>query len=128
ERIKVLSEKGKELATVSIPYLPGADKVTKIEGRTIHPDGTIIPLTVKSDDLMDFKTKGVQVNSVVFTLPNVEVGSILEYRYCYSGSTFAPTWWIQQQYYVRKAHYSFRPNFRSGLLGLMYASRLDSPE
>jgi hypothetical protein len=40
------------LATISVPYVPGADKVTKIEGRTIHPDGTVIPLTVKPDDLL----------------------------------------------------------------------------
>jgi hypothetical protein len=127
ERIKVLTEKGKELATVRIPYVPGADKVTKIEGRTIHADGTVYPLTVKPDDLMDFKTKGVQVNSVVFTLPSVEVDSILEYRYRYSGSTFAPTWWIQQPYFVRKAHYSFHPGSFTGI-GLMYATRIDTGE
>jgi hypothetical protein len=128
ERIKVLTEKGKELATVSIPYVPGADKVTKIEGRTIHADGTIVPLTVKPDDLIDFKTKGVQVNSVVFTLPSVEVGSILEYRYRYSGSTFAPTWWIQQPYFVRKAHYLFHPDMSGTSSGLMYANRIASDE
>jgi hypothetical protein len=127
ERIKVLTDKGKELATVRIPYVPGADKVTKIEGRTIHADGTVIPLTVKPDDLIDFKTKGYQVRSVVFTLPSVEVGSILEYRYRYSGNTFAPTWWIQQPYLVRKAHYSFHPDL-NGSLGLMDAIRIDSGE
>jgi len=126
-RIKVLTEKGKELATVNIPYIPGANKVTKIEGRTIHADGTIVPLTVKPDDLVDFKTKNYQENSAIFTLPSVEVGSILEYRYRYSGNTFAPTWWIQQPYFVHKAHYSFRPNL-NGSLGLMTATRIDSGE
>ena len=120
ERIKVLTEKGKELATVSIPYVPGADKVTKIEGRTIHADGTVFPLTVKPDDLVDFKAKNYQVHSVVFTLPSVEVGSILEYRYRYSGSTFAPTWWIQQPYFVHKAHYSFRPDLAISAFGSAY--------
>ncbi|MGA3160795.1 MAG: DUF3857 and transglutaminase domain-containing protein [Terracidiphilus sp.] len=128
ERIKVLTEKGKELATVRIPYIPGADKVTKIEGRTIHADGTIVPLIVKPDDLIDYKTKGYQRNSVVFTLPSVEVGSILEYRYRYSGFTFAPTWWIQQPYFVRKAHYSFRPDLSFSFNGLMYATRIDTGE
>jgi len=128
ERIKVLTEKGKELATVNIPYVPGADKVTKIEGRTIHADGTIVPLTVKPDDLIDFKTKGYQVNSVVFTLPSVEVGSILEYRYTYSGATFAPTWWIQQKYFVHKAHYSFHPDMSGTSSGLMCANRIASGE
>jgi hypothetical protein len=115
ERIKVLAEKGKELATVTIPYIPGADKITKIEGRTIHADGTIVPLTVKPDDLMTFKIADFQENSIVFTLPSVEVGSILEYRYRYSYNYLiympAPTWWIQQPYFVHREHYSFQSNF-----------------
>jgi hypothetical protein len=107
ERIKVLTEKGKELATVRLPYFPGDNEVTKVEGRTIHADGTVIPLTAKPDDLVEFKTKEYQENSIVFTLPGVEVGSILEYRYRYSGFDFGPTWWIQQPYFVHKAHYCY---------------------
>src|SRR5579863_678712 len=36
-RIKVLTEKGKELATVELPYLKGSSKIDDIKGRTIHP-------------------------------------------------------------------------------------------
>jgi hypothetical protein len=79
ERIKVLTEKGKELATQRIPYEHGQFKVTNIQGRTIHADGTIIPMTVKPTDLVDIKAGGFQVNTMVFTLPSAEVGSILEY-------------------------------------------------
>src|ERR1700689_4236871 len=43
-RIKVLAEKGKDLATIRIPYQHGEFKVANIEGRTIHSDGTVIPL------------------------------------------------------------------------------------
>ena len=76
----MLTEKGKELATVRIPYERGEFKVADIKGRTIHPDGTIVPLTTKPADLMELKTKDFQINQMVFTLPDVEVGSILEYR------------------------------------------------
>jgi hypothetical protein len=111
-RIKVLTEKGKELATVHIPYERRNFKVTSIEGRTIHPDGTIIPLTSKPSDLMDLKTKDYQFNTMVFTLPSVEVGSILEYhlqiRYD-DGTLSSPTWEVQQPYFVHKAHYQFLP-------------------
>src|SRR5579871_6068666 len=34
-RIKILTEKGKELATQSIPYEKGSFKITGIQGRTI---------------------------------------------------------------------------------------------
>jgi hypothetical protein len=104
ERIKVLSEKGKELATIRIPYEHGADKVTDIKGRTIHADGTVIPLTTKASDLVDVKTKNLQVNTMVFTLPSVEVGSILEYRLQirYSDEIVSsPSWEIQQPYFAR---------------------------
>ena len=129
DRIKVLTEKGKELATVSIPYERGTSWVTNIEGRTIHADGTVIPLTAKPSDLMEFKTKGFQENAVVFTLPSVEVGSILEYRVKLRRNedwSFLPTWEIQSQYFVHKAHYSFHPGL---YLAIMYTVHLgpDSP-
>ncbi len=113
DRIKVLTEKGKELATVSIPYEPSLDKIVGIEGRTIHADGTIINLTAKPSDLVDIKTKGFQENSVTFTLPSVEAGSILEYRVKFRRDedwNFLPTWEVQKPYFIHKAHFSFQPS------------------
>jgi hypothetical protein len=112
ERIKVLSEKGKSLATIELPYLKGSEKITDIKGRTIHPDGTIVPLTVKPEDLLGEKNGTIQIQRKVFTLPSVEVGSILEYRYevHYDEDEFSsPTWQVQRTYFVHKAHYSFTP-------------------
>jgi hypothetical protein len=113
ERVKVLTEKGKSLATVSIPYEKGMAKISRIEGRTIHADGTVIPLTAKPDDLVSVKEKGFQEDTIVFTLPSVDVGSILEYRLTirYDDNwLIPPTWDIQQAYYVHKAHYEFDPD------------------
>jgi hypothetical protein len=117
-RLKILTEKGKELATVHIPYERGNFKVTDIKGRTIHADGTVIPLTAKPADLMDVKTKTLQVNTMVFTLPAVEVGSILEYRLDlrYDDTMVSsPDWQVQQPYFVHKAHYFFIPS-KSGYI------------
>jgi hypothetical protein len=111
-RIKVLTEKGKELATVELPYLKGNMKITDIKGQTIHADGTIYPLTVKPEDLMVSKTGEMQIGKKVFTLPNLEVGSVLEYRYDlrYDDNEFSsPQWEIQRPYFVHSAHYSFTP-------------------
>jgi len=116
-RIKVLEEKGKELATVEIPYWRSDFKVINIQARTIHSDGTIIPLAGKPDDLMTFKTTNKegereQVNTMVFTLPSVEVGSILEYyfelRYD-EHKVSSPRWEIQKSYFVHNAHFAFTP-------------------
>jgi len=119
-RIKVLTEKGKEMATVELPYLQSYWKVTDVKGRTIHPDGTIVPLAGKPEDLLSEKVGDEQIKRKVFTLPSVEVGSILEYRYTISygdncdqlnGTCFfePPTWEIQRSHFVHKAHYVFTP-------------------
>ena len=50
-RIKVLPEKGKELATVEVPYVHGEFNINDIKGRTIHADGTVVPLDGKPEDL-----------------------------------------------------------------------------
>jgi len=118
-RIKVLGEKGKELATVQVPYMQGSLKITDIKGRTIHADGTIVPMDVKPEDLMVAKGAGMQFEQKVFTLPAVEVGSILEYSYSQrydDGVVSSPFWEIQREYSVRKAHYGFTPasNFLHG--------------
>ena len=124
-RIKVLTEKGKELATVEVPpYLRGTSKIVDIKGRTIHPDGSIIPLTGKPEDLLLFKTKArngdtTQVSRKVFNLPSVEVGSILEYSYQIQlddDQYSSPHWEIQCPYFIHKAHYSFKP-FQSFMPG-----------
>ena len=117
-RVKVLQEKGKELATVEIPYEYRNFKIHDVHGRTIHADGSVIPLDVKPEDLLISKTGDLQFNKKVFNLPSVEVGSILEYRYQldYDGGFSSPHWEIQREYFIHKAHYSFTP-FKAFLHG-----------
>jgi hypothetical protein len=119
ERIKVLQEKGKELATVSLPYLRGSSKIAEIKGRTIHSDGTVIPMTVKPEDLLTAKEGDKEYGRKVFTLPSAEVGSILEIRYQIQygeRSLSSPNWEVQRPYFVHKAHYAFIP-FKAFLPG-----------
>src|SRR5271170_6393715 len=84
-RLKVLTERGKEYANVELPYQHvsdgGSTAIEDVQGRTIHPDGTIIRFTGKPYEKLVEKTQGVKVMTKVFTLPDVEVGSIIEYRY-----------------------------------------------
>jgi hypothetical protein len=115
-RLKVLTERGKEYANVELGYTHnsegGSTVIDNIEGRTIHPDGTIIPFTGKPYEKLVQKTQGVRFMAKVFTLPDVEVGSILEYRYKLrlEDNWFrAPQWFIQSSLYTRKAHYTWKP-------------------
>ena len=122
-RIKVLTEKGKELATVQLPNMNSNWKVTDIKARTIHSDGAVIPLVGKPEELLVAKIikegEKLQITRKVLTLPSVEVGSILEYRYeiRYDDYHFSsPDWEIQRPYFVHKAHYAFTP-FKAFLSG-----------
>lgn len=115
-RIKVLSEAGKDRGNVEIKYASwreGASfTIGDVRGRTIHSDGTIIPFTGKPYQKLIMKTNGVKVMSKVFSLPDVQVGSIIEYRYNirYDDQYFVPpSWYIQTDLFTRKAHYVWRP-------------------
>ena len=58
------------------------------------------------------KTATYRYSAKVFSMPDVEVGSILEYRYQLrydDKRLLPPTWFIQNELYLRKAHYRFNP-------------------
>lgn len=114
-RLKVLTEGGKEFSNVELNFARGHDgagyDVEGISGRTIHPDGTIIPFTGKPYEKLIEKTHGVKVMAKVFTMPAVEVGSIIEYRYRlqYDDRWLqSPEWLIQSTLWTRKAHYLWK--------------------
>jgi Domain of Unknown Function with PDB structure (DUF3857)/Transglutaminase-like superfamily len=111
-RIKILSEKGKEYADQEIDYEGGQFKVSEVEGRTIHSDGTVIPFTSKPYKKFMEKSGQRKYMATVFTLPDVQVGSILEYRYSLdyeSNLVVSPRWYLQGPLYTRKAHFYFMP-------------------
>jgi hypothetical protein len=120
-RIKILNEEGKKYANVELNYYrtSGYDEyegneetVGEIEGRTIHADGTIIPFSGKPYQKTLEKAGNVKMQSMVFTLPDVEVGSIIEYRYAtrYNDHSYqSPDWFIQRELYVKAAHYQWFP-------------------
>jgi hypothetical protein len=111
-RLKILTDKGKEYADVELPYEGRSFSIRAIEGRTIHSDGSVIPFTGKPYDKLLEKSKTTKYKAKVFTLPDAQVGSILEYRYEVSyddGWVYSPEWYIQLPLYVRKAHYQFAP-------------------
>ena len=125
ERIKILTKEGEKYANVTLPFVSvaqdgysanGDDKTLgEIAGRTIHADGTVIPFTGKPYLKVLEKDQDVKVQERVFTLPDVEVGSIIEYRYVtrIADNIYeAPDWYIQGELYVKQAHYVWYPTSR----------------
>ena len=136
-RIKVLTEAGKEWATIEVPYLSEYESKPIVKGRTIHPDGTVYPLTNPIENLGLGQQGDVNRNKIVFSLPNVTIGSILEYswtrgmagsvpytdtglgkaakeedRDSHLGGQTAnetPEWEVQQKIFIHKEHFYFNP-------------------
>lgn len=113
-RIKILKESAKELATVTIEYPKSLafDGIAAVQGRTIHADGTISPLNMKPQDLTEVKTADTEIRRMVFNLPSVEVGSIIEYYYQARLKPYwqwIPQWEVQNRFPIRREHFLFQP-------------------
>ncbi len=81
-RIKILTEAGLKYANVEIPYIKGNGRGIKaIKARTVKPDGTIVNFDEKVLTKEIVSSKGVKQIVKTFTLPDVQVGSIIEYSY-----------------------------------------------
>lgn len=98
----------------------GKVEIGALEGRVVQPDGTIIPLTGKPSELLKV-AKGSRGTDTTFTMPGVQAGSIIEYRYQVRYDRFltAPDWDLQTPYFVRKEHFVFKPTsqFLAAALG-----------
>ncbi len=114
-RLKVLNEGGKKFGDIELKYAAGgpeAFSIGDIAGRTIHPDGSVVPFTGKPYEKLIVKGQGYRYMAKVFSMPDVQVGSIIEYRYKlrYDDHYFVPPdWYIQSELYTRKAHYTWKP-------------------
>ena len=118
-RLKILTEGGKDYGTVEVGQYQSAENgsysIRAIAGRTIHPDGTIIPFTGKPYEKLVERGHGFKETAKVFTLPSVEVGSIIEYRYELSyddNIVFPPKWFVQEDLFTRHGHYIWLPTTR----------------
>ncbi len=81
-RVKIYTERGKESQSqIDIAYL-GKNKIDRIMGRTIKPDGTIVELDQKAVfDRTIAKAGRTKVNAKSFAMPTVEPGAIIEYKW-----------------------------------------------
>ena len=111
-RIKVLTEEGREYANVEIVYLKGTAMIRGLQARVIHPDGSIVDFDGTVYEKPILKARGVKQMSKSFTLPNVEVGSIIEYRYrrtMPARYAYNSRWLLSADLFTRHAEFSLRP-------------------
>jgi hypothetical protein len=112
-RIKVFTQKGTEQGHISIEFSPSYQKVVYVTGRTIKPDGTEVKFDGQVLQSTIEKSGGVSVLAKTFTLPDVEPGCIIEYKYQLQGEpgwVHGQQWTVTQPLYTREAHFVYIPD------------------
>ena len=122
ERIKIFTEEGKKYADIELPYFRDVFSITNVRARTIRQDGSIVNWSGKLLDKTILKSHRYKVQAKTFTLPEVEPGCIIEYKYRQSLNTdllYNDTWEVQKELFTKQAKFAIHP---SGLYGLMWAT------
>jgi len=112
-RIKVLTEEGRKYGDVEIAYDRGDEYIRGLQARTIQPDGSIVNFDGTVYDKPLVKGHDVNMMAKSFTLPNVQVGSIVEYRFRHTlarGWVFNSRWILSQDLFTRHAVFSLSPS------------------
>lgn len=109
-RIKVLNDKGKSHADVEL-VVPSEGSISGLKARTIQPDGRVTDFTGKPFEKTVIKTQGARVLAKAFTMPEVNVGSIIEYKYKIEWPWIIPdnSWTIQHELYTVKESFRMQP-------------------
>jgi hypothetical protein len=114
-RIKILTEEGRKYADIEIPFRKERFNVSRIKGRTIHPDGSIVNFDGKVYEKTVVKSKTLKYLAKTFTMPDITVGSIVEYHYNYDFTDhyiFDSHWILSEELFTRRAKFSLKPYSR----------------
>jgi hypothetical protein len=119
-RIKVFTQEGTKYGHVEIEFEKAYQNVVYIAGRTIKPDGGIVNFDGQVLETTVEKSSGFKVLAKSFTLPDIQPGCIIEYKYQLQGEAgwaHSHEWAVTEYLYTREAHFTYIPDtgYRSGL-------------
>jgi hypothetical protein len=126
-RIKILTEEGRKYADIEISFFKANQDVVHIRARTIRPDGTIIDFDGQIFEKSLVKSRGVKYLAKTFTLPDVEVGGIIEYYFTVDmreNFIYDSHWILSQDLFTRRARFSLKPFISNSTSGINRALNL----
>jgi len=113
ERIKILTEEGRKYADIEIPFNKKiGNNIVSIKARTIEPDGSVINFDGKVYEKTIEKSKDLKILAKTFTMPEIRVGSVIEYYYTQDFSEnliFDSHWILSEELFTKQARFSLRP-------------------
>ena len=111
-RIKILKEEGRKYADVEIPfYKERGENIVNVHARTIRTDGSAVPFQGKPFDKYIAKAKGLKYMAKTFTLPDVQVGSVIEYSYTLDlpeHYVVDSRWILSDELFTKRARFSLK--------------------
>jgi hypothetical protein len=114
-RIKILTEEGRKYANVEIPFTKDRTNVSGIRARTVRPDGSAVNFEGKIFENTIVKSKTQKYEAKTFTMPNVEVGGIIEYHFNYDfedNYIFSSHWILSEELFTKRAAFTLKPYAR----------------
>ena len=112
-RIKILTEEGRKYANVDIPFLKEQGNIHSIKARSIRTDGSIAQFDGKVYEQTIVKAKGIKYLAKTFSLPDVQIGSIIEYKYSTDFNesyVYDSNWVLSNELFTRRAKFTLKPN------------------
>jgi hypothetical protein len=112
ERIKILTEEGRKFADVEITFEKSKESIRAIQARTIRPDGSIVVFNGTVYEKPIVQARGVKLLAKTFTMPDVQIGSIVEYRYRHEferGYVFNSHWILSHDLFTKYGKFSLEP-------------------
>ena len=144
-RIKIFTKEGVKEGNVEIPVLQKSFiptgwetsweefSVKDVSGRTIRQDGSTAKFDGRTYEKTLFKTGSGNYVAETFSLPDVQPGCIIEYKYrkqYQPGWIIGESWILSSSLFTREAHFAMKPytGAASGSFNVIYRySHLQAP-
>lgn len=118
-RIKILTEEGRKYGNIEIPFFKETEDIVNVRARTIKRDGSIAEFDGKVCEKPLAKERGSRFMAKTFTLPDVQVGSIIEYYFTYDFNEnfvyqhtvmlYGSQWILSSDLFTKSARFSLKP-------------------
>ncbi len=118
-RIKIFTEEGRQHGNVEIPFFKETEDIVNVRARTIKPDGSIAEFDGRVFEKPLVKERGSRLMAKSFTLPDVQVGSVIEYYfthdfredsiYQHMVMLYGSEWILSSDLFTKNARFSLKP-------------------
>jgi Domain of Unknown Function with PDB structure (DUF3857) len=125
-RIKVFTKEGTKQGHVEVAFDKEWEDISYVTGRTIRPDGSIVKFDGQVLETTAVRAGERKVLVKTFTLPDVQPGSIIEYKYQRQSKPHYVhnlEWVVSASMFTREGHFTYIPYTGYGGLGLSARSR-----